>query len=184
MAKDPRFDPRKVQKDVANKRQKLENIERNSIDTDHVLNNSITSEKLANGAVTPDKISTDWPVFAGTFASYTTNKTNYSPALVPTFNIGFSVDASASTITIQQAGYYYVYAHQLVNTTGGVYLHIRKDTNTIVHAYSDNDHTYDLVVSALIQCSVGTIINFYYTGTTTYSWGGAHSSVSCHFVRP
>lgn len=178
MAKDPRFDP-EFQK---NKQQTREST--NQIQGKEIGNNTILSEHLANGAVTPGKISTDWPVFAGTFASYGVN-TNYFPALVSTVNVGFTVDAGASSLTIQQAGYYYVHAQQLVNTGGTVvYFNIRKDNNTIVHAYSNNDDTYDLVANAIIQCSVGSVISFYYSGTTTYSWGGAHSSVSCHFIRP
>jgi len=86
--KDPRFDPRKVQKDVASKRQKLEDIERDSIDTDHVLNKSITNEKLADGCVTPNKLASDWPVFyawaAGGLSSSVTGR--FGDSGLPIFN--------------------------------------------------------------------------------------------------
>lgn len=163
MAKDPRFDR-----------------------TSDQLKNHITGNDIAYNTITTDNILWDWPVFAGSLANYTSNKTNYIPYLNSTFNIGFNLQQNSnnSRLIVQKAGYYYVHVQQLVNTTGGVYLHIRKDGNTIVYAYSDNDSTYDLVANALIQCSVGTIIDFYYSGTTTYSWPAPHSSVSCHFVRP
>lgn len=197
MAKDPRFDP-DYQKNIQQKR--VENkiagneISNNSILTNHIAQNAITSDKLAdnsilsnhltNGSITPEKLSSNWPVFAGSFAAYPYIIPDYSPYLNSNFNIGFTLNQTASSLTITQAGYYYIYAHQLVSTTGGVYLRIRKNGNTIVHAYSDSDTTYDLIASALIQCSVGTIIDFSYSGITTYSWTAPHSSVSCYFVRP
>jgi hypothetical protein len=123
------------------------------------------------------------PSFSGSFSTYTSNTSNYNPNLATSFNVGFAVNAGQSRITVPVAGKYFVQAQQLVNTVGtSVYLHIRKNSNTVRYAYSNNDDTYDMNVSAMVDCAANDYIDFYYSGTTTYSWADPHSGVICYLI--
>lgn len=166
--KDPRFDLKKVEDERK---------------ANPLPNYSITTQSIANNSITPDKLIDSWPVFKGDFAGITTNTSNYNPFLNSSINIGFTLTASSSRLTIQTSGFYHIHAQQLVSTSGGAYLHIRKNGTTVAYAYSDNDTTYDLVVSTVIQCGTGEYIDFYYQNTITYSWPTPHSSVTCFLIR-
>lgn len=124
------------------------------------------------------------PTFSGHFSTYTYTASNYNPYLNTTFNVGFATNASASRLTVPVTGKYYVYCQQLVNTIGTtVYLYILKN-GTIAgrYAYSNNDETYDMNVGTILDLAVNDYIDFYYAGTTTYSWGQPHTSVVCFLV--
>ena len=117
------------------------------------------------------------PAASGNFSSYTTNTSNYSPSI---FNLWLNrqctVNTSLSRITAWSTGYYIVHAQQLVSTVGQVcYFQIRKNGAVIAHAYSNADDTYDLNCTVLVDLYSGDYIDFYYQGTTSYSWGDVHS---------
>ena len=144
----------------------------------------IEGKNIRNNTILPQHLIESWPVFSGSFNAVTNSSSNYNPVLVSTTSNGFTVNLSSSRLTIQYEGYYHIHIQQLVSTVGSnVYLIIRKNGTNIAYAYSNNDETYDLVVAALIKCSVGDYIDFYYSGITTYTWPSPHSSVSCFLVR-
>lgn len=129
-------------------------------------------------------ITSNNPFFIGYFSSYTSNTSNYNPFLNTTYNRGFTITGSTSRIQVPIAGKYVFYAHQLANTTGGVYLFIRRNgVDTFNFGYSDNDSTYDIISSATINLSANDYVDFYYQGTTTYTWAGlGHSIVQAYLV--
>jgi len=137
-----------------------------------------TAVNVSGNVFTPNR-----PMFSGSFSPYTSNTSNYNPNLVTSFNVGFAVNAGQSRITVPVAGKYFIQAQQLVNTVGtAVYLHIRKNSNTVRYAYSNNDDTYDMNVSAMVDCAANDYIDFYYSGTTTYSWAEPHTGVICYLI--
>lgn len=123
------------------------------------------------------------PVFQGYFTGIAANASNYNPALNTTYNRGFTINSALSRITVPISGLYYFYAQQLVNTAATtVYFSIRPNGSTLCYAYSDGDNTYDLVVAASVELTAGQYVDFYYSGTTTYSWGSPHSSVTAFLL--
>lgn len=133
----------------------------------------------SNGVVlTPNR-----PVFQGWFSDYTVTTSNYSPILVTNHSTNVIVNSSASSITVPISGKYLIHAQQLVSTIGNnVYLMVRKNGVSNYHAYSDNDNTFDIQISCIFDLSANDVVSFYYNGTTTYTWGGNHSSVFLTFL--
>lgn len=125
------------------------------------------------------------PVFQGWFTGLSVSTSNYNPNLNTTFNRGFTITAASSRITVPITGVYYFYCQQLVSTAAvTAYLTIRPNggaTNS-VYAYSDGDNTYDLVVASVFELTAGQYVDFFYSGTTTFSWGTPHSSVIAYLV--
>lgn len=129
----------------------------------------------SNGSiVTPNSAA-----FYGQFASGA--RTNAIPVLSGTTR-NATLTGASGRITVPVAGYYHVYAQQLVNTSGGAYLHIRKNGVTVAYAYSNDDTTYDLVVAANISLAANEYIDFYYQGVLTESWTTPHSSVALFLI--
>ena len=114
------------------------------------------------------------PVYAGSLNGVSSTS-NYYPVSTDNFVVGFSKSGN-NRLTAQVAGKYYVYAQQLVNTSGGVYFNIFKNGGAVVYAYSNNDDTYDVVSGALVSLAVNDYIEIYYTNTVAYSWPAPHSS--------
>lgn len=125
------------------------------------------------------------PIFQGSFSSYTSNTSNYNPNLNTTFNRGFTITAASSRITVPISGVYYFYCQQLIRTAGtSVYLNIRPNgISNEAYAYNEGGTTpTDVIVAASINLTAGQYVDFYYAGTTTYSWSGGHSSVTAFLI--
>lgn len=122
------------------------------------------------------------PTFIGHFNAVSTSASNYNPYLNTTLSRNVVVDATASSITVPSDGFYHIYCHQLVASSGGVYLLIKKNGTGIYHAYSDNDPSYDMNISCVAYLAANDVISFSITGTTTTTWGIPHSSVTLHFI--
>lgn len=117
--------------------------------------------------------------YQGRFNTYTSTSSNFNPSLDSQIIIGFSVNSGLSRLTAQYSGLYYVQAMQLVNSAAvSCYLQTRKNGVNIHHAYTNNDDSYDMTTSCIVQLSVNDYVDFYYQGSITYAWGGVHSSVS------
>lgn len=114
------------------------------------------------------------PVYAGSLNG-TGSVSNYYPVASDNFVVGFSRSGN-NRLTAQVAGKYYVYAQQLVNTSGGVYFHIFKNGSSVVYAYSNSDDTYDVVAGALVDLQVNDYVELYYGNNVSYSWPAPHSS--------
>lgn len=114
------------------------------------------------------------PVYAGSLNGVSSTS-NFYPVASDNFVVGFSRSGN-NRLTAQVAGKYYVYAQQLVNTSGGVYFNIFKNGGAVVYAYSNNDDTYDVISGALVSLAVNDYIEIYYTNTVAYSWPSPHSS--------
>ena len=114
---------------------------------------------------------------AGTFTSKATSTSNYYPTFNNIWlNNNVTLDSATARITVSKAGVYLVHVQQLVSTSGTtVYLYTRKNGVTMAQSYSNNDDTYDLVSSISIYLAANDYIDFFYSGTTTYAWGDAHS---------
>lgn len=132
-------------------------------------------DTLNGNLLTPQR-----PIFQGGLGALT--GTNFSPGLVPTLSIGFTVNTTAGTLTAEIAGRYFVTAQQLIGTAAtAVYFVISKNGAIQAHGYSNNDETFDVRASCIVDLAVGDVVSFFYSGTVTSSWGGAHSSV-CAFL--
>lgn len=115
------------------------------------------------------------PAYSGSLQFITSTTSNFYPTSTDIFNVGFS-KSNNNRLTVPAAGKYYVAAQQLVNTTGtGCYFQIQKNGTTVNYAYSNSDDTYDVVVSAVIDCAANDYIEIYYSGSITYGWSDAHS---------
>lgn len=114
---------------------------------------------------------------AGTLADKTTSTSNYYPTFNNIWvNNNVTIDVPTARITVSRAGVYLVHIQQLVSTGGtAAYLYTRKNGVTMAQAYSDGDNSYDLVSSISIYLAANDYIDFFYSGTTTYAWGNAHS---------
>lgn len=163
--KDPRFDSRMVQRDVASRRQKLEDIERNSIDTDHVLNESITTEKIADGSVTPEKLSSDWPAFYAWVPGGQSNNV--------TGRFGDSGKPIFNSTRLNSGGHYSTSTGRFIAPTTGIYeFHF-----AVIHRYGTGAGSLET--------------SFYINGTNvspracSYSqvgYGGDHDWVHTHVI--
>lgn len=116
------------------------------------------------------------PVAYGRITTRTSSSSNYVATLLNLASRG-GMSASSDRITVPVARFYLVSFNQLVNTAGiTAYYEIRRNGATFCHAYSNGDDTYDVTQTAIIQMSANDYIDFYVTGTTTYTWGEAHSN--------
>lgn len=153
-----------------------------AIDFNTDVNFSVAGTNRINIPSTGGVIMTNSPVYVGRFSSYTTTTSNYAPALITLYSRNVTVDTAASKITVPTAGLYYVYVQQLVNTSGAVYLNILKNGVVEKYAYSDNDSTYDMAVGCVLSLAANEYVSFSYTGTTTYTWTDAHTSVTLYHI--
>ena len=128
------------------------------------------NQEITSGTLTVSQ----QPTYAGSLNGVSSTS-NFFPVATDNFNVGFS-KSNNNRLTAQVAGKYYVYAQQLVNTSGGTYFHILKNGNSVAYAYSNNDDTYDVVVGALVSLAVNDYIEIYYGNTVSYSWPAPHSS--------
>ena len=120
------------------------------------------------------------PCFQGSFSGYGTTQTNYVPYLNTRFNVGFTVDASNSKLTVPVAGRYFFMAHQLVSTPSGygIYLNIKKNGSIQSYAHGGTLTSYDLITFCAIEMSASDYVEFYYGGTTSTTWDTPHGSVT------
>lgn len=124
----------------------------------------------------------EMPYVAGQFTDRTTVTSNYYPTLTNIyFNNNITVNTNLARLTVSTAGIYMVHYQQLVSTVGYIcYFYIRKNGTVIAQAYSNGDDTYDIVSTTLVSLQAGDYIDFYYSGTTSYAWGGPHSHFFMH----
>lgn len=139
-----------------------------------------TSNSAYQGMVKQGEV----PYVAGQFTSRTSNATNYNPTLTNVyFTNNITVDTNLARLTVSIAGIYMVHYQQLVRTTGfSCYFSIRKNGVVIAHAYSDNDDTYDITNTVLVSLQAGDYVDFYYDGTTVFTWDNLHSHFFMHKI--
>lgn len=122
------------------------------------------------------------PIFIGTFNLYTAATSNFSPTLTTYTAQNVTINAGNTTITVPTTGLYYIHAQQLINSSTAIYLSIFKNGVEQKCAYVVNGNTYDMVVGGVFSLNAGDVISFYYAGTLTYGWNGAHSSVFLYLI--
>jgi len=119
--------------------------------------------------------------FKGSFTAKTGSNFICAFAEANTLSNGITVDNSLAKLTIVTAGKYIAFWQQLASASGSTYMECRK--NGAVVAYSFGTTTYkEFNDSALIDCAVGDIIDFHYSGTITAAWSTPHSSVHVHKI--
>lgn len=146
---------------------------------------NIASANISNANITTANIGiislVNQPIWQGYLFANNVIATDYTPNSVTQFSTGIQTvyTTTNTAIVIPANGIYQVHAQQLMSSgTNGLYLHIRKNINTVAYAYMPGlTSTIDMIVSSLVQCNVGDIIDFYIQGNTTTTWGTPHSSV-------
>lgn len=122
------------------------------------------------------------PHFQGTLDGTAGTKADSYITFTTEFSQGITL-TSTSTLTIVTPGLYFVAAYQMHNATGGISFQVMQNNNLQYRSHRSAFSYDDLAVQCILSCSVGDTIRFYINGTSSYSWGSVHSSISIFMLN-
>lgn len=100
-------------------------------------------------------------------------------------SVNVTVQASPGRITVPAAGKYFVAARQLLTITGSMYMYIQKNGSLIAYAYGNDDITYDMWISSLVDMAANDYIDIVYDvygSTNPTTWTDGHSFLTVYKV--
>lgn len=94
---------------------------------------------------------------------------------------GFTVQNSNTRFRCDVAGRYFVFAQQLISTSGSAtpYFRIQKNGSSVTHGYmTTNIPTSDIFASGIVDLAVNDYIELNQVGAIASAWTGDHSNFS------
>ena len=125
------------------------------------------------------------PIAVGSFVTVGSSQSGLTKMNLDTGSLtngGMTVSTSTDRITVPVDGFYRVYAQRL--TTGSAaYMSVRVNGGGAhVQAYGNTLDHDDLIISTILELDANDYIEFYYDGTVTYAWSGAHAAWSIELI--
>lgn len=183
MAKDPRFDPKLLNKKKDERTDEKivgKEIANNSILTDHIADNAVTSDKISSGAITAGKISTSWPIFnVATSISASNNSRQTYNIVYININNCFSTTTSEFIAPVTGVYHFTWSAIKTDNSAAAVHRqYIRKNTGSGYVNQLGNRHLRlsegsqygDATCSAILELNKGDKIDIYIANSSCGSY--------------